>query len=148
MIFLKVKPGIMKPIRIIPAAMLALVILFTSCKGNDKKTTTDMKESKLKEEDVTYTTDSITMNGYVVYDENTEGPRPGVIVVHEWWGFNEYSKMRARGLAKLGYIAMAMDLYGNGKQADNPDSAGKLATPFYQNPGMAKPRFDAALAKL
>lgn len=107
-----------------------------------------MKEPKLKEENVTYTGDSITMNGYVVYDENIEGTRPAVLVVHEWWGLNDYAKMRARELAKLGYIAMAVDMYGDGKQADNPDSAGKLATPFYTNPQMAKTRFDAALAKL
>lgn len=138
----------MKLIHLTPAAMLAFVILFASCNNNDKKTTTEMKEPKLKEDNITYTADGITMNGFVVYDENKEGARPAVIVIHEWWGLNDYSKMRARELAKLGYIAMAMDMYGDGKQADNPDSAGKLAMPFYQNPGMAKPRFDAALAKL
>jgi len=136
----------MKLLRLMPAVMLAFVILFPSCKSNDKKT--DMKEPKLKEDNITYTADSVTMNGFVVYDENIEGPRPAVIVVHEWWGLNDYAKMRARELAKLGYIAMAMDMYGNGKQADNPDSAMKLAGPFYQNPQMGKTRFDAALAKL
>ena len=60
-------------------------------------------------------------------------------------GLNDYAKMRARELAKLGYIAMAVDMYGNGKRGDNPDAAGKLATPFYKNPQMAKPFFDAAL---
>ena len=138
----------MKLYRFLPTAILASVILFTSCKSNDKKATPEMKESKLKEENITYTGDSITMNGFVVYDENIEGARPAILVVHEWWGLNDYSKMRARELAKLGYIAMAIDMYGNGKQADNPDAAGKLATPFYMNPQMAKTRFDAALAKL
>lgn len=138
----------MKPKRLVPAVMLAFVLLFASCKDSDKKKETEMKEPKLKEENVTYTADSVTMNGYVVYDENIEGPRPAVIVIHEWWGLNDYCKMRARELAKLGYIAMAMDMYGDGKQADNPDLAQKLAMPFYQNPGMAKQRFDAALAKL
>jgi dienelactone hydrolase len=56
--------------------------------------------------------------------------------------------MRARELAKLGYVAMAIDVFGNGKTADNPDSAGKLATPFYQNPKEAKARIDAAIAKI
>ncbi|HEX5653842.1 MAG TPA: dienelactone hydrolase family protein, partial [Chitinophagaceae bacterium] len=85
---------------------------------------------------------------YVVYDENKEGPRPAVVVIPEWWGLNDYIKGRAKKLAELGYIALAMDMYGDGKTADNPDSAGKLATPFYQKPQMAKARFDAALAKL
>ena len=76
------------------------------------------------------------------------GKRPAVLVVHEWWGLNDYAKMRVRELAKLGYIAMAIDMYGNGKRADNPDDAGKLAEPFYKNPQMAIPFFAAALAKL
>ncbi len=136
----------MKKIRLYAAATFVAAISFTSCKNDDKNT--EMKEPKLKEENITYTGDSITMNGYVVYDENVEGARPAVLVVHEWWGMNDYAKMRARELAKLGYIAMALDMYGDGKQADNPDSAGKLATPFYMDPQMAKSRFDAAVTKL
>ncbi|MDZ4793027.1 MAG: dienelactone hydrolase family protein [Bacteroidota bacterium] len=138
----------MKSLRKLPFAMLAATSLFTSCNSSDKKKEPDMKEVKLKEENITYTGDNVTMNGLVVYNENIEGIRPAVLVVHEWWGLNDYAKMRARELAKLGYIAMAVDMYGNGAQADNPDSAGKLATPFYTNPQMAKTRFDAALAKL
>jgi dienelactone hydrolase len=88
------------------------------------------------------------MDGYVVYDANKEGKRPAVLVVPEWWGLVDYPKMRARKLAELGYIAMAIDIYGNGKVADNPDDAGKAAGPFYQNLKMTKSRFDAALAKL
>ena len=88
------------------------------------------------------------MDGYIVYDANKEGKRPAIIVVHEWWGLNDYPKMRARKLAELGYIAMAIDLYGDGKTADNPGDAGKMAGQFYQNPQMAKSRFDAALKKL
>lgn len=124
----------------------ATVICMAACNSNEEKPET--MEPKLKEENITYSGDSITMNGFVVYDENKEGARPAVLVVHEWWGLNDYSKMRARELATLGYIAMAVDMYGNGKQADNPDSAGKLATPFYMNTQMAKTRFDAALAKI
>ena len=105
-------------------------------------------EPKLNESNITYKIDSLTMDGYIVYDENIEGKRPAVIVVHEWWGLNDYTRMRARELAKLGYIAMAMDMYGNGQRAESPDSAGKLATPFYMNPEMAKKHFDAALYRL
>ncbi|HEV8286056.1 MAG TPA: dienelactone hydrolase family protein [Chitinophagaceae bacterium] len=106
------------------------------------------RSPNLKEENVTYTGDSTTMNGYVVYDSNKEGKRPAVLVIHEWWGLNDYPKMRARKLAELGYIAMALDLYGNGKTADNPTDAGKLSGLIYGNTQMAKARFDAALNKL
>jgi dienelactone hydrolase len=88
------------------------------------------------------------MDGYVVYDADKEGKRPAVLVVPEWWGLVDYPKMRARKLAELGYIAMAIDMYGDGKVADNPGDAGKMAGPFYQNLKMTKSRFDAALAKL
>lgn len=131
-------------------SFISAAAFFSSCNNEDKKpeNETAMKEPKLKEENITYTGDGVTMNGYVVYDESKEGKRPGIIVIHEWWGLNDYAKGRARQLAELGYIAMAMDMYGNGKTADNPDSAGKLATPFYQNPQMMQARFDAALEKL
>lgn len=137
-------------IKTITTALLAAVVL-TSCGGSDKKKEAEMKEPKLKEENFTYSAaglDSVKLDGYVVYDENIEGKRPAVLVVHEWWGLNDYAKMRARELAKLGYIAMALDMYGNGQRGDNPDAAGKLATPFYQDPAKAKPLFEAALNKL
>ena len=117
-----------------------------ACNDADKKTTT--KENKLKEEVVNYKVDSLNMNSFVVYDENIEGKRPAVLVVHEWWGLNEYAKRRARQLAEMGYIAMAVDMYGNGQMGNDPGAASKLAMPFYQNPQMAKTNFEAALNKL
>lgn len=131
-----------------PLLILAAIVFLYSCNNEKKEAETTVTEPKLKEENITYTGDNITMNGYVVYDENKEGPRPAILVVHEWWGLNDYPKMRARELAKLGYIAMAIDMYGNGKQADNPKLADSLASPFYSDPQMAKRRFDAALEKL
>src|SRR5438874_5325332 len=120
----------------------------SSSSKTDSTTKETAKEPNIKEENVSYTADGTTMNGYVAYDASKEGKRPGVLVVHEWWGLNDYPKMRARKLAELGYVAMAVDMYGNGKTVDNPDDAGKMAGPFYQNPQMAKSRFDAALNKL
>ena len=87
------------------------------------------------------------MKGYIAYDESKQGTRPIVLVVPEWWGLTEYPRMRAKQLAQLGYLAMAVDIYGDGKIAANPDEAQKAATPFYQNPQDAKARLEAALAK-
>jgi dienelactone hydrolase len=146
-----------------PVIFLAsTAILFSACNNSGSssstqdstisKTDSTMKESatspSLKEENVTYTDNGVTMDGYLVYDANKEGKRPAVLVVPEWWGLVDYPKMRARKLAELGYIAMAIDMYGNGKVADNPGDAGKAAGPFYQDLKMTKSRFDAALAKL
>lgn len=129
----------------IPA--LLCLLLFVAC-NNATEQTTEVKEPLLKEENISFTGDGVTMTGFVAYDENITGTRPAIVIVPEWWGLNDYTKMRARELAKLGYIALAMDMYGNGKVADNPDSAGAAAGPFYQNPQMAKTRLEAALAKL
>jgi dienelactone hydrolase len=123
--------------------------------GTDTTTSTSDSARKetarapsLKEQDVTYTANGVTMDGYVVYDTNKEGKRPAVLVVPEWWGLVDYPKMRARKLAELGYIAMAIDMFGNGKIAETPGDAMKATGPFYNDLKMTKSRFDAALAKL
>jgi dienelactone hydrolase len=102
----------------------------------------------LKEETVTYSADGVTLKGFVVYDENISGKRPAILVVPEWWGLNDYARNRARQLAELGYVAMAVDMYGVGTTASNPQQAQELATPFYKNPQLAKTRLDAALKKV
>ena len=63
---------------------------------------------------------------YLVNDDALGGSRPGVIIVHEWWGVNDYIIDRAHQLAELGYVALAIDMFGNGKVAENPDEAGGL----------------------
>lgn len=137
--------------------LVIIAIVLSTCKNNQSssqssKTDSTMRQTaqapSLKAENITYRNDSIMMNGYVVYDANKEGKRPGVLVVHEWWGLNEYPKMRARKLAELGYVAMAIDMFGGGETADNPTDAQRMTTPLYQNLQTAKSRFDAALKKL
>ena len=103
---------------------------------------------KIKEENVTYTVNGVLLKGYIAYDQNQKGKRPAVLVVHEWWGLNEYPKMRARMLAELGYIAMAVDIFGDGQIAANPQEAQNLTKPFYQDPGLAKARLDEAIKKI
>ena len=102
----------------------------------------------LKEETILYIAEGVTLKGFVVYDESKSGKLPVVLVVHEWWGLNDYAKNRARQLAGLGYFAMAVDMYGGGKTASNPQQAQDMATPFYQNPKLSKIRLDAALNKI
>src|SRR5213594_4353384 len=59
--------------------------------------------------EVQYTSDSLTMKGYLAYDDALKSKRPGILVVHEWWGHNAYSRKRAEMLAGLGYVALAVD---------------------------------------
>ena len=61
----------------------------------------------ITEEVVTYMVDGVTLKGVVTYDKNIKVKRPAVIIVHEWWGLNDYLKMRARKLAELGYISIS-----------------------------------------
>src|SRR5688572_24002779 len=139
----------MKRFTFLSICSFAFMILLSSCNDTTGDKTesnkTESKTPKLKEESIAYTIDTLNMKSYVVYDENIEGKRPAVLVVHEWWGLNDYTKRRARQLAELGYIAMAVDMYGNNRTADNQEDAGKLAMPYYINPQMAKKVFDAAL---
>jgi dienelactone hydrolase len=92
-----------------------------------------------------YTVRGVTMKGYLAYDENIKGRRPGVLVIPEWWGVNEYAYKRARMLADLGYTALVVDMYGNGQEAMTPDEAGKLSSEVMKNLDVAKGRFTAAM---
>jgi dienelactone hydrolase len=94
---------------------------------------------------IAYKAEGKKMEGYLAYDDSIKGPRPGVLVVHEWWGLNDYARTRARMLAKLGYTAFAVDMYGEGKQADHPEDAKKFSGEVMSNLPMAKARFEAAL---
>jgi dienelactone hydrolase len=104
--------------------------------------------STIKEEMVNYKAGDVTLKGFVAFDESIKGKRPVVLVVHEWWGLNDYTKMRARKLAELGYLAMAIDLFGNGKNAANPKEAQELTMPFYKDPQLGKNRLDEAIKKI
>lgn len=92
--------------------------------------------------------DGTQLKGYIAYDDAAKEKRPGILVVHEWWGLNDYARKRARMLAEEGYVALAVDMYGGGKQAHHPDDAQKFSSEVSQNEKLAKARFDAALELL
>jgi dienelactone hydrolase len=103
---------------------------------------------KIKTENITYKSDTVILNGFLAYRDDQGARKPAILIVPEWWGVTEYTRGRARQLAELGYVAMVVDFYGNGKVAANPEEANALATPFYKDPALAKTRIDAALTKL
>ncbi len=102
----------------------------------------------LRGEEISYKAGDTVLKGYLVYDDAIAGQRPAVLVVHEWWGHNEYARKRARMLAELGYTALAVDMYGDGKQADHPEHAGKFAGEVMKNMEVAKARFQAGMRLL
>lgn len=98
----------------------------------------------VKGEEVQYQADGVVMKGYLAYDDAVKDRRPGVLVVHEWWGHNSYARKRARMLAELGYTALAVDMYGDGKSADHPDTAKQFMSEVAQNLPVMQERFKAA----
>ena len=102
----------------------------------------------VKGEEVSYKTETTTMKGYLVSDTAQQGKRPGILVVHEWWGLNDYARKRAEMLAGLGYTALAVDMYGDGKTAEHPKDAGAFSAAVKSNLPEAKARFEAALELL
>jgi dienelactone hydrolase len=107
-----------------------------------------MASAAIKEEPVTYKDGDTTMKGFVVYDDASKARRPGVIVVHEWWGITKHVHEEARKLAGQGYTAFIADLYGDGKTADNPKDAGALSGAVRKDPAAMQSRFNAAKAAL
>lgn len=93
--------------------------------------------------EVEYKAGETTLKGFVAYDDAVKGVRPGVLVVHEWWGHNDYARKRAKMLAELGYVALAVDMYGDGKTAAHPDDAGKFAGEVMKNTAAGEARFRA-----
>lgn len=79
--------------------------------------------AKVLTKPITYMQDGVTLQGTLAYDDAISGKVPGILVVHEWWGLNAYARSRAEKLAKMGYVAFALDMYGKGKHTEHPDQA-------------------------
>ena len=120
-------------------AMLALLAL--SVWG----ATLQPADAAVQGREIVYQVDGQKFTGFVAYDDAIKGVRPGVLVLHEWWGHNPYARHRAEMLAGLGYTAFALDMYGSGKQARHPDDAMKFMQAATADQGKLEQRFMAAL---
>lgn len=101
-------------------------------------------QAKLQTETVTYKVDGTEFTGYMAWDDAVKGKRPGVLVVHEWWGHNEFAREQAEKLAQEGYTAFALDMYGSGKVADHPDDAKAFMQEATSKFDKVKTRFNKA----
>ena len=127
----------MRRIACLIAAGLAVLVFATSA-----------ARAAVKTETVPYRVGDKEFTGYLAYDDAIAGKRPGVLVVHEWWGLNAYARKRAEMLAGLGYTAFALDMYGTGQVADHPESAKAFSQAVMSDLAEAAKRFDAAKAVL
>ncbi|AMZ74849.1 MULTISPECIES: dienelactone hydrolase family protein [Pseudomonas] len=105
-----------------------------------------VSQAAIQTQELPYTSaDGTKLIGYYAYDDTVKGPRPGVVVVHEWWGLNDYAKRRARDLAGLGYSALAIDMYGDGKNTEHPKDAMAFMQAALKDGKAASARFQAGL---
>jgi dienelactone hydrolase len=104
--------------------------------------------AEVRTQTIQYRDGDVELQGYLAWDDSVQGKRPGVMIVHEWWGLNDYAKKRAEMLAKLGYVAFAADMYGKGQVADHPDKAGAWVKQVMANVDAWRKRAQAGLEAL
>lgn len=111
--------------------LIALVLAFVTMSAG----------AAVQTKEVNYSGGGVNMKGLIAWDDAIKGKRPGVLVVHEWWGHTDYARSRARQLAEMGYVAMAVDMYGDGKTAAHPDNAMAFMQEATKDTGQTSARF-------
>jgi len=126
------------PSRLGLAASTALALSLAATSGS----------AEVQSKAVDYEDEGVPLTGHLYWDDAVEGKRPGVLVIHEWWGLNEYAKRRARMLAELGYVAFAADMYGNDQVTDKPSQAQEWMQEVTVDPELWRLRAGAGLDQL
>lgn len=129
----------MKEMRIVCSTLMTIALLTLMVAG---------AEAKVVSRTVQYRGGDVDLEGYLAFDDSIQGNRPGVLVIHEWWGLNDYIRKRADMLAELGYVAFAGDMYGKGKVTEHPKEAGEWAQQVTKNIGLWRERALAGLEVL
>ena len=104
--------------------------------------------AQIVEKIITYQHGGTPLQGVLAYDDASTERRPGVLVVHEWWGLNDYVKKRVRQLAELGFVAFALDMYGKDRVTEHPKQASAWMTETTKNVAFWQDRAKAGLAVL
>jgi dienelactone hydrolase len=124
----------MRSIGIAAAALCALIVRAAPARAQDVTT-----------EEVEYRQGDTVLQGFLAYDASAKKKRPGVLVIHEWWGHNAHARNQALRLAQAGYVGFALDMYGKGKVATHPEDAQAFAKEATADPAVTRARFEAAL---
>lgn len=107
-----------------------------------------LAQGEIMTKNVDYKEGATELEGFLAWDNAVDGPRPGVLVVHEWTGINDYTKMRCRMLAEMGYVAFAADIYGKGIRPQTTEDAAKQATIYRSDRQLMRRRVNAGLEVL
>lgn len=105
-------------------------------------------QGKVNTRRLEYTDGPTRLAGYLAFDDTAAGRRPGVLVVHEWWGLNDFARKKAEQVAELGYVALAVDLYGDGLTTSDREEAARLSGQFKSDPARLRRRIQAGLEAL
>lgn len=105
-------------------------------------------QAEVQSKAVHYEDDGTALTGYLYWDDASDAKRPGILVIHEWWGLNDYAKKRARMLAELGYVAFAADMYGGDRVTTDPKQAQEWMQEVTVDPELWRERADAGLKQL
>lgn len=104
--------------------------------------------AEVKTREFQYQAGDVSLQGFMAWDDAVKGKRPGVLVVHEWWGHNDHARNAARKLAQAGYVGFALDLFGQGKVTTHPEDAQAFIAEATKDPDALMARFNAALTLL
>src|SRR5206468_172640 len=110
--------------------------------------TATVASASVRTREVEYTQDGTKLHGFLAWDDAIKGKRPGVLVVHEWWGMNEHARHQAVRLARAGFVGFALDMFGDGKVTSHPKDAQAFAAEATKDPSVVSARFNAARAQL
>jgi dienelactone hydrolase len=98
----------------------------------------------IKTAPVEYQAGDVTMEGYVAYDDAAKSPQPGIMIVPDWMGLRQFAKDKAEQLAKEGYVAFAVDVYGKGVRPKDVKEAGQFATKYKDDRNLLRSHMKAA----
>jgi len=104
--------------------------------------------AEVQTREIEYKEGETVLQGLIAWDDASKGLRPGVLVVHEWWGHNEHARYQAKRLAEAGYVGFALDMYGKGKVTTHPQDAQGFMNEVKKDPAVIPARFYAALKQL
>ena len=104
-----------------------------------------LANADVRTEEIEYSHDGTKLKGYLAFDDSRPGKRPGILVVHEWWGHNDHARNRAKMLAEAGYITLALDMYGDGKLANHPKKAAGFMNAAFSNWSDSQARYNKAM---
>jgi dienelactone hydrolase len=107
-------------------------------------------EAKVQTKEIEYKQGDTPLQGFLAWDDAAKGKRPGILVIHEWWGHNQHARNQAIRLAEAGYVGFALDMYGKGKvaEATHPQDAKTFMMEATKDPQALRARFDAAMEVL